>query len=131
MKSRLPSQPVLKSFAVQMDAVHYNNVFIALRRMGAPIKLMLPGMRGFEVLLDAEAWVCYDRSLNNQPLLAWTSFRGNARSGLYDAVPCQLLFYHPYAALLMRSLPEDINRMLLKRLSRPVPVPAAQVVALR
>jgi len=131
MKSRLPSQPVLKTFTVQMDAVHYNNVFIALRRMGSPIKLMLPGMRGFEVVLDNEAWVCYDRSLNNQPLLAWTSFCGNARSGLYEPIPCRLLFYHPYAALLMRSLPEDINRVLLKRLSRPASVPAAQIVALR
>lgn len=117
-RSNLPNAPILKSMPALVEAVHYNNAFIALSRIGAPLKLMLPGLRGVEVRLDQDAWVCYDHNLNHQPLLAWTDFRSNVRSGLYEPVPCQLLMYHPYATVLMRTLPDDINRLLIRRLSR-------------
>ncbi|GAB4303714.1 MAG: hypothetical protein Kow0096_25880 [Thiohalomonadaceae bacterium] len=118
MKSSLPDLPILKSLPLRMEAVHYNNVYLALHRLGEPLCLMLPGMRGFEVQLNHEAWVCFDRASDNHPLLAWTGFRGNARSGLYEPVPCRLLMYHPYASLLMRNLPEEISRLLIRRLSQ-------------
>lgn len=130
MKSSLPNMPVLKTLPLRMEAVHYNNVFLALRRLGDPLRLMLPGLRGFEVLLDRETWVCFDRTSDNHPLLAWTSFRGNARSGLYEPVPCRLLLYHPYAALLMRHLPEEISRLLIRRLSHRAEPATAQVISL-
>jgi len=118
MKSSLPDLPILKSLPLRMEAVHYNNVYLALLRLGAPLRLMLPGMPGFEVQLNHDAWVCFERSGDDHPLLAWTGFRGNARSGLYEPVPCRLLMYHPYASLLMRNLPEEISRLLIRRLSR-------------
>lgn len=118
MKSNLPNVPILKSFPTHAEAMHYNNIYLALSRVGLPLKLMLPGLRGIEARLDRGAWVCFDRNLNNQPLLAWTDFRPSVRTSLYQPVPCQLLFYHPYATVLVRSLPDDINRVLIKRLSR-------------
>lgn len=125
MRSSLPSAPVLKSFNTRVGAVHYNSIFLALRRWGGPLELMVPAMGGFEVRIDRDAWVCFDRNLNYQPLLAWSEFRANARSGLYEPVPCRLLFYHAYAAVLVRSLPVDIHRLLLKRFPRQhQPAPA-------
>ncbi len=129
MKSSLPDLPILKSLPLRMEAVHYNNVFLALRRLGEPLKLMLPGLRSFEVYLDRDAWVCFERTSEHPPLLAWTGFRGNARNGLYEPVPCRLLLYHPYASQLMRNLPEEISRLLIRRLShRTIPV-TARVIA--
>lgn len=130
MKSSLPNLPILKSFPLQMEAVHYNTVFLSLQRLGSPLRLMLPGMRGFDLRLDHEAWVCFDRTSDHQPLLAWTNFRGNARSGLYEPVPCRLLLYHPYATLLMRNLPQEISRVLLRRLDNRSDPPAARVFRL-
>lgn len=130
MKSSLPKVPVLKSFPTHAEAVHYNNIYLALLRIGSPLKLMLPGMRGIEVRLDRDAWVCFDHNLNHQPLLAWTDFRPYTRTSLYQPVPCQLLFYHPYAAVLVRSLPGDINRLLIKRLSRIPSRAPAKVIRL-
>jgi hypothetical protein len=130
MKPSLPNLPVLKSLPMRMEAVHYNNVFLALRRLGEPLRLMLPGMRGFDVHLDRDAWVCFDRTSDNRPLLAWTNFRGNARSGLYESVPCRLLLYHPYATLLMRNLPEEISRLLIRRLSHRAEPATARVISL-
>ena len=128
IKSNLPNAPVLKSYPSDVEAVHYNNIYLALSRIGAPLKLMLPGLRGIEVRLDRDAWVCFDHNLNNQPLLAWTDFRPGVRNSLYQAVPSQLLFYHPYATVLMRSLPDDINRVLIKRLTRVPSQPPAKVI---
>ena len=130
MKSGLPDVPILKSLPLRMEAVHYNNVFLALRRLGDPLRLMLPSMRGFEVELNREAWVCLDRTSGHQPLLAWTGFRGNARSGLYEPVPCRLLLYHPYASLLMRNVPNEISRLLIRRLSHRYESLAAHVISL-
>jgi hypothetical protein len=118
MKSSLPDLPILKSLPLRMEAVHYNNVYLALHRLGDPLCLTLSGVRGFEVQLSHDAWVCFDRTSGNHPLLAWTGFRGNARSGLYEPVPCRLLMYHPYASLLMRSLPREISRLLIRRLNQ-------------
>jgi len=130
MKSSLPNLPILKSLPLRMEAVHYNNVFLALHRLGNPLRLMLPGMRGFEMQLDREAWVCLDRTSDNHPLLAWTGFRGNARSGLYEPVPCRLLLYHPYASLLMRNLPDEISRLLIRRLSHRAAPTTAHIIPL-
>ncbi len=118
MKSSLPAAPVLKEMQLQMEAIHYNNVHLALGRLGVPLKLIVPGLRSFEIRLEPSAWVCYDRSLNNLPLLAWTGFHPGVRNGLYEPVPCRLLLYHPYAAVLVRSLLLDINRLLLRRMTR-------------
>ncbi len=128
LKSNLPNAPVLKSFTADVEAVYYNNIFLALSRISAPLKIMLPGLRGIEVRLDRDAWVCFDHNLNHQPLLAWTNFRPGVRTSLYQAVPSQLLFYHPYATVLVRSLPGDINRVLIKRLARVANQPPAKVI---
>jgi len=118
MKPSLPDLPILKALPLRMEAVHYNNVFLALHRLGDPLRLMLPGVRSYEVHLSREAWVCFDRTSDNHPLLAWTGFRANMRCGLYEPVPCRLLLYHPYASILMRNLPEEISRMLIRRLNQ-------------
>ena len=130
MKPSLPDLPILKALPLRMEAVHYNNVLLALRRLGDPMRLMLPGMGGFEVHLSREAWVCFDRTSDNHPLLAWTGFRANMRCGLYEPVPCRLLLYHPYASILMRSLPEEISRLLIRRLSHRTEPATAQVISL-
>ncbi len=118
MKSKLPNIPVLKSLSARVGASHYNRVQIALNRLGAPLQLMLPGMRGFQVDIDTDVWVCTDRNLNQLPMLAWTEFSPAARDGIAEPVSCRVLFYHPYANVVARTVMDDIAKILNARLKR-------------
>ncbi|WP_303901692.1 hypothetical protein [Thiohalomonas denitrificans] len=118
MRSKLPDAPVLKSMPTRIIAAHYNRVQIALKKLGHPLHLMLPGMRGFQVYIEDDAWICADRNLNNLPILAWTEFRPGTRDGLNESVPCQLLYYHPYANVVIRTVLEDSVKILNARMRR-------------
>ncbi len=118
MRSKLPDVPVLKSMPARIIAPHYNRVQVAMRKLGHPLQLMLPGMRGFQVYVEDDAWICADRNLNNLPILAWTEFRPGARNGLDDPVPCRLLYYHPYANVVIRTVLDDAVKILNARMRR-------------
>lgn len=118
MGPRLPEIPGLKSTRSQVQAGHYNRARVALARLGSPLQLMLPGRRGFAFLLDRRAWVCVDRGFDNAPIIAWTDFEPGARRSLTAPVPCRVVFYHPYASVLVRTLLDDAERILGQRLQR-------------
>lgn len=123
MKSRLPNVPILKRVGARIGAGHYNRVQLGLKRLGGPLRLMLPGMRGFQVTIESDLWVCTDRNMNQLPILAWTDFNPGARDGLAQPVPCRLLFYHPYANVVIRTVVDDIAKILSARLKRLPPAP--------
>ena len=118
MRSKLPDAPVLKSMPAWIVAGHYNRVQIALKILGHPLRLMLPGMRGFQVHIEDGTWICADRNLNNLPILAWTDFHPGTRIGLNDPVPCRLLYYHPYANVVIRTVLDDSVKILNARMRR-------------
>ncbi len=130
MKSGLPDIPGMKSFSSVVPAPYYNRVRLALKRFGQPLQLVLPGMRGFEMCLDDDAWVCTDRNLNFRPMLAWTGFKNNARTGLSEPVECQVIYYHAYANIVVRTALSDLDRKLEQRLRHFSPKVPGRILSL-
>lgn len=116
MKSRLPDVPVLRSSPSVIAASQFNCIRIALLRIGTPLQLVAPGMRGFEIYLDRDVWVCVDRNLNHRPMLAWTEFARPERPSLCDPVACMVYYYHAYGHVIVKTILNDVERKLGERL---------------
>ena len=120
---RMP--PVLRSAPAQIPSACYNRVRRALRRGGpGPLLVMLPGQRGYEMLLYPDGWVCSDRRLG-VPLLGWHGFRTDERAGLHEPVACRLEHYHGLGSIVLHTVLSDLE-MALDRLlpSREFAAPA-------
>lgn len=118
MRSRLNDVPVLKTTPTYIEAMYFNRVRIALSRIDNPLRIELINLRGLDILIDDEIWVCVDRTLNDLPIFAWTEFEYTARKNLFEPVACSLRFYHNHADLICGTVLDLINRNLDSRLSR-------------
>ena len=118
MKSRLSDVPILKSTPTFIEAMYYNRVRIGLSRIDNPLRIELINLRGLDIVIDDEAWVCVDRTLNDLPIFAWTDFEYSARKSLFEPIACRLRFYHNHADLICGTVLDLINRNLDARLSR-------------
>lgn len=125
MKLQLPRSRALKQFSTSVPAEYYNVIRLSQLREGAPVELLLGG-RGLHVYLDREAWLVTDRNLGEIPVLAWTGLSPARRDGIHRATPCQLIYYHAYAAVVIRTvLPDVVAR--LARNTPPVASPATVI----
>ncbi len=131
MRSRINDIPILKSVQTSMEATHYNHVCIALQRVANPLRIELLNLRGLDILLDDEAWVCVDRTMGDLPAMAWTSFKPAQRSGLHMSVPCELRFYHNHADLICGTVLDLVDRYIRERLEEMAPQKARPVTRLR
>ncbi|MCG6970761.1 MAG: hypothetical protein LJE85_13430 [Gammaproteobacteria bacterium] len=118
MRSRLHDVPILKTTPTCIEAMYYNRVRIALSRIDNPLRIELINLRGLDIVIDDEVWVCVDRTLNDLPIFAWTDFEYNARQNLFEPIACRLRFYHNHADLICGTVLDLINRNLDARLSR-------------
>ena len=118
MKSRLSDVPTLKATPTYIESMYYNRVRIALARIGNPLRIELINLRGLDIVIDDEVWVCVDRTLNDLPIFAWTDFEHGARKNLFEPIACRLRFYHNHADLICGTVLDLINRNLDSRLSR-------------
>lgn len=116
MKLQSPGGRPLEAFATTVPAEYYNPIRLAQLRQGSPIDLLLGG-RGLHVHLDREAWVITDRNLGDIPVLAWRGLNAARRDGIHRPVPCEMLYYHTYAAVIVRTVLPDV----LLRLSSTKP----------
>ena len=66
--------------------------------LGTPISVRLPGLKGIELILEANAWIVLDRSRGEVPVLAWVDFRPSSQRGLHEPVDCTLHYYHYMAS---------------------------------
>jgi len=89
-----------------------------LLRLGNPLRLEMPGLRGIDIILDDSAWMAVDRNQVDMPLLAWTDFDARHREGLHQAVPCRMHLYHFHAGLLMGDLLDNLEFAIDERLSQ-------------
>jgi hypothetical protein len=119
MSTRLDDVPVIKIKTVDIDAAVFNRVRLALLRLENPLRLSLPGLRGMDVLLDGQNWVCVDRTLYDLPVLAWTGFETAGRSALHAPVGAKLHYYHIHANVLSETVLNTIDWLLQERL-RPL-----------
>jgi len=118
MKSRLNDIPIIKSVPSYVGATHFNRVRLSQLRLDPSLRLELFSLRGLDIIIDDDAWVCIDRTLGDLPVLAWTDFDKNRRTGLHQPVPCKLRFYHNHADLICGTVLDDLGRILERRLSK-------------
>ena len=93
----------------------YNAVRLGILRLGNPLRLELLDLRGINCILDDNAWVFIDDTINDMPVLAWTKFK--PRESINTSIVCELRLYHMHAGLLIsRSLDalQDTIHVLLK-----------------
>lgn len=118
MKSRLNDIPIIKSVPSYVGATHFNRVRLSQIRLDESLRLELFSLRGLDIIIENDAWVCIDRTLGDLPVLAWTDFDKNNRNGLHQPVPCKLRFYHNHADLICGTVLDDLGRILERRLSK-------------
>jgi hypothetical protein len=117
MRSRLPNIPVLRSVNATIGAEQFNRTRLALMRLENPLRLVLPGLRGLDMMIERDTWLCIDRTLNDLPVLAWTDFQVAGR-GLHEPVACRSLYFHAYANVIVKTALADVHRILNERLRR-------------
>lgn len=116
MHSR-PTPTALRTMPKTIEAAVYNHVRLALRRMGSPLRIAVPGHRGLEVILDQHVWLCIDANADEQPVMAWVDFASGGRDNLQSPVSCTLELYHRCAGLVMGSALDSLNEALAELLS--------------
>ncbi len=120
IKSRLNDIPVYERMAGVVDAPTFNQIRLALLRLNNPLRCPLRSLRGLDMLLTDDAWVCVDRTLNDVPVVAWIDFQTHSRNALHEPVACELRYYHAHAHMIIGTLFNDISLELNGRLHRPV-----------
>ena len=113
-RSRLNELPILRSRPIAVEAVRYNRVRLALRRLDNPLRLELPKLRSLDFILEDRLWALVDRDLNDIPVVAWTEFA--QRSALHRAVPCVLRYYHAHADAVVDKALLKLDDILTSRL---------------
>lgn len=117
MKSRLDDLPVFESRNSSVRAEDYNLVKIALKRLGAPLRIELPRLRTLDFIFDHDAWMIVDRRLNDIPVIAWLNFDEKNRAGLHEPVSCERRSYHTHALIIIDKALEALQLMLGERLA--------------
>ena len=84
----------IRVFDKHIAAQDYNQVRLAIRRLGTPIQFELTKHRGLEVILYDTAWHCMDFTQFHQPILVWQDFASKGRDDLQQPVYCKLYIYH-------------------------------------
>ncbi|BAU49998.1 hypothetical protein SVA_3462 [Sulfurifustis variabilis] len=123
MSDRLRDLPAYHVVSDTIEAQRFNQVRLALRRVGNPLRFELGGLRGLDLSLEDEAWVCVDRTLNDMPVLAWLGFATAARAGLHLPVACELRYYHAHADMIRARVLALMDDVLDARLRAAEPAP--------
>lgn len=116
LSARLRDLPIYHRLTDSIAAHRFNRARLALRRVANPLRFDLPGLRGLDLSLEDEAWVCVDRTLNDMPVLAWLDFAKAERTGLHLPVACELRYYHAHAEMIRAKVLELMDAALDSRL---------------
>ena len=114
-----PVPTALRTMPKTIEAPVYNHVRLALRRLGSPLRVAVPGHRGLEIILESRVWMCVDANAQDQPVMAWLDFSNRGRDNLQAPVSCTLELYHRCAGLVMGSaldaLDDALSELLKER----------------
>ena len=131
MRSRLDDLPVFETRQVTMRAEDYNLAHIALNRLGSPIRIELPRLRTLDLILEKDAWIVVDRSLNDIPVVAWIDFKVAHRESLHEPVACERRTYHTHALLIVDKVIEAMHLILGERLGAISPAEHDKVISIK
>lgn len=118
MYSRHNQVPAYQVHDAVIEATRFNQVQIALKRLGEEIRLMIPGLKRVDMILQKDAWIVVDRSFDDLPIAAWVEFAILDRSALHTPVICRLKHYHANAGILTRRVLDPIGQLLDYRLKK-------------
>jgi hypothetical protein len=131
MRSRLDDLPVFETRQVHIPAEEYNLVQIALNRLGNPLRIELPRLRTLDLLLEKDAWIVVDRSLNDIPVVAWIDFIVAHRENLHEPVACERRTYHTHALIIVDKVIEAMHQILGERLKAAAPHISDQIATIK
>lgn len=131
MVSRLDDIPVYEQTQIRLAAADYNQVQLALKRMGGALRIPLAGLRSLELVVDREAWIVIDRDLNEIPVLAWTDFQVQGRNTLHEPIACVLKSYHAHGGEIVDKVMALMRQELAQRLVDQSGVAGGRVTPLK
>lgn len=79
----------------RIPAKCYNLAHLARKRAKGYLRVFLPGMTDYMVVLTGTGWQCWNRKLNQQ-LISWSGFKNGERSSLDEPVACTQILHHAY-----------------------------------
>ncbi|MGD8573051.1 MAG: hypothetical protein PVH98_11380 [Gammaproteobacteria bacterium] len=109
--------PVLERRDTQVDALYFNHVQVAHKRLGKSIRYQIPQLRHLDLILEPHAWIIVDRALNDIAVAAWTDFDVQNRSSLHEPIPCNLRLYHANAGLILKRTLDAMELLLGEQLT--------------
>jgi hypothetical protein len=112
MYTRHDEVPQFDSRTGKVDAVYYNHVQTALKKLGPQIRLKIPKLKHLDLILQKDAWIIVDIVLNDVPIVAWSDFQTEHRDNLHEPVPCKIRYYHYAARMVMNRTLEAMELML-------------------
>ena len=131
MSSTLKNHTPQQIHNILLEGQRYNRVRLALRRLGAPIRLSIPGLRRVDMLIEEDAWIAVDSAHSDRPLLAIRDFQTAGRCALFAPMPCRVYEYSAGAGEKYEYLLHVTVRLLEVRLSNcRGPVPSRRVSSL-
>ena len=131
MYQRHQEVPVFEYRNSEVDAVHFNHVQVALKRLGSEIHLPLPRLKTLELILQKDAWIIVDRAFNDLPVAAWTDFEVHHRDDLYSPIKCRLRLYHTNADLVLDRSLDAMELLLGEELADQLPDKGSAVLPFR
>jgi len=117
MYTRLEGMPVYETRDAQLNALHYNHVQVGLKRIHRSLRYNIPKLQQLVLILQKEAWIIVDHSLNDMPVAAWTDFETEGRNDLHQPIKCKLKLYHAHAHLILDRTLEAMELMLGEELA--------------
>jgi uncharacterized membrane-anchored protein len=108
----------LGSRAGKVDAIYYNHVQTALKRLrdnqqaDTQIRLAIPELKHLDLILQKDAWIIVDRVLNDFPIAAWTHFQTDHRDSLHEPILCEIHLFHYAASMILKRTLEAMEVLL-------------------
>lgn len=121
MYTRHNEVPQLSSGPGEVNALYYNHVQTALKKLNNKIRLRIPTLKHLDLILQKDAWVIVDRVLNDVPVAAWTNFDTEDRNSLHEPIQCEIRYFHYAASMILDRTLEAMELMLGELLEQELP----------
>lgn len=117
MRSRLDDIPVYEKRETSLEANLYNLALIALKRLGNELRFPVPKLRTLDLIIEKDAWIIIDHSLNDIPIAAWIDFKREHHDAIQEPIHCELRLYHKDADIILDRTLEAMGLLLGEQLS--------------
>lgn len=121
MPNRLSDVPAMATARMSMPAQRYARARRAIRHAHGSLRTALRGLRGLDLIVEEQLWLCVDRTLEDLPVIAWLDFHPEPGRGLHDPIPCRVQLYHFHAQAIMDTVLERMDEFLEASLAEVLP----------